>query len=314
MGKNSNIEWTHHTANLWWGCSKVHLGCDNCYAEELAVNRRKKNVWGKDAPRMVVKSVWNNLEKWQKEAEALGEIHRVFVGSMMDIFEKSMPMIDNKGNEINLATGILRESFFRNVVPNSKNLQFLLLTKRPSNINKMIPLDWIQNPPHNVIFGTSASDQETYDNMTNHLKKVNGRRFVSVEPQVAEIKIGNEFGIDWIIQGGESGKNKRPFDLKWAYSLRQECKKRDIPYFFKQIDKVQKVPDWLVSSRKFARDLVVLDDGYILEKIDKVETLEKFRKYPVFGIDLKEQSETLIDSIKQIANFELFGIESRLNS
>ena len=30
MGKDSNIEWTHHTANTFWGCTKVHEGCDNC--------------------------------------------------------------------------------------------------------------------------------------------------------------------------------------------------------------------------------------------------------------------------------------------
>ena len=36
MAQNSKIEWTHHTGNLWWGCTKVHEGCDNCYAETLA--------------------------------------------------------------------------------------------------------------------------------------------------------------------------------------------------------------------------------------------------------------------------------------
>lgn len=32
MAQNSKIEWTHHTANLWHGCTAVHEGCDNCYA------------------------------------------------------------------------------------------------------------------------------------------------------------------------------------------------------------------------------------------------------------------------------------------
>lgn len=32
MGTNTKIEWSHHTANLWWGCQEVHEGCDNCYA------------------------------------------------------------------------------------------------------------------------------------------------------------------------------------------------------------------------------------------------------------------------------------------
>lgn len=34
MSFDSKIEWTHHTGNLWWGCTNVHSGCDNCYAEK----------------------------------------------------------------------------------------------------------------------------------------------------------------------------------------------------------------------------------------------------------------------------------------
>lgn len=50
MARNTNIEWCDHTVNLWWGCSKVHTGCKNCYAEALS-NRWKENVWGEDKKR-----------------------------------------------------------------------------------------------------------------------------------------------------------------------------------------------------------------------------------------------------------------------
>jgi hypothetical protein len=43
MGKNSSIEWTDHTFNPWWGCSKVSPGCVNCYAETWA--RRLGATW-----------------------------------------------------------------------------------------------------------------------------------------------------------------------------------------------------------------------------------------------------------------------------
>jgi protein gp37 len=29
MGKDSKIEWTHHTFNPWWGCVKVSPGCEH---------------------------------------------------------------------------------------------------------------------------------------------------------------------------------------------------------------------------------------------------------------------------------------------
>jgi len=245
MAQNSKIEWTHHTANLWHGCTKVHEGCDNCYAETLA-KRWGNDIWGNDKPRKVIDSVFRELDKFQKLAKEANEIQRVFVGSMMDIFEKPMPVIDSKGVEIsNLNTGMIRETFFNRINENRyPNLMFLLLTKRPSNINKYIPFEWKLNPPENVMFGTSPVNQTTYTTLVRQLLEVNGKRFLSIEPQLDFISIPSDLykGIDWIIQGGESGHHKRPFNLDWAYSMKQDCKDLNIPYFFKQIDKVKEIP------------------------------------------------------------------------
>lgn len=243
MAQNSKIEWTHHTANLWHGCTKVHEGCDNCYAETLA-KRWGNDVWGNDKPRKIINSVFNELDKFQRIAKEANEMQRVFVGSMMDIFEKPMPLIDSKGIEVvNLNTGEIRDTFFKRISENRyPNLMFLLLTKRPSNINKYIPESWKQMPPENVMFGTSPVNQQTFDTLTRHLLEVNGLRFLSVEPQLDKIELNDLKGIDWIIQGGESGHHKRPFNLEWARKMKSECSILNIPYFFKQIDKIQEIP------------------------------------------------------------------------
>lgn len=255
MAENSKIEWTHHTANLWWGCTKVHEGCDNCYAETLS-NRWGNDVWGNDKPRKEIKGVWNDLAKYQKLAAEAGQMHRVFVGSMMDIFEKPMMLVDSKGVELMEDTGYLRNMLFENITNQCyPNLMFLLLTKRPSNINKYIPESWKENPPPNVMFGTSPVNQETCDKLIPQLLEVKGKHFLSVEPQLDHIGlkakwlIGNfdlQGQIDWVIQGGESGHHKRPFDLSWAKSLKEQCEATNTPYFFKQIDKVQPIPDDLM--------------------------------------------------------------------
>ena len=263
--KNSNIEWTHHTANLWWGCIRVHEGCYNCYAAQLA-KRYGFNLWEKGSPRRLIASVWKDLEKYQKEAAKKGVIHRVFIGSMMDIFEKSAPLIDHKFNQLLEGesefwnTGQLRDKLFNEVIPNSPNLMFLLLTKRPSNINKYIPDSWKNNPPNNVFFGTSPVNQETAEKLIPQLAKVNGYKFLSVEPQLEEIdftvKMDNGKmlieSVDWIIQGGESGHHKRPFDVNWGRKLRDLCNAIGVPYFLKQIDKKQEIPnDLLVRQFPF---------------------------------------------------------------
>lgn len=250
MAQNTLIEWTLRTANLWHGCTRVHAGCDNCYACALSM-RWGRDIWGNDHPRRSVKSIWKDLANYQKWAEEKGEIHNVFVGSMMDIFEKPMPVVDLHGNPLDeffgiagteLTTGHLREYFFEVIIPNCPNLMFQLLTKRPSNINKYIPEGWKKNPPRNVIFGTSPVDQETFDTLVDQLRQVNGKRFLSIEPQLADITNIDLTGIDWVIQGGESGHHKRPFDTNWARRMRDECRTQNVPYFFKQIDKVQQIP------------------------------------------------------------------------
>jgi len=278
MAQNSKIEWCHHTANLWWGCTKVHEGCDHCYAETLS-NRWNFDVWGNDNPRRAINSVWKDLAKYQKLAKEANEIHRVFVGSMMDIFEKPMLLVNSKGEIIEgMDTNELRQVLFHSIGRGDyKNLMFLFLTKRPSNINKYIPESWKENPPSNVMFGTSPVNQATFHKLVNQLCEVKGKRFLSIEPQLEEISLykedcvfgkvysstakGNGIGgqtitsdkpnIDWIIQGGESGAHKRPFNLEWAYTLRDECLAIGIPYFFKQIDKVQPIPEDLMI-RQFA--------------------------------------------------------------
>lgn len=253
MAQNSKIEWTHHTANLWHGCTKVHEGCDNCYAEVLS-HRWGNDVWGNDKPRKEIKSVWNDLEKYQKLAAKTGEAHRVFVGSMMDIFEKPMSLIDSKGNYYpEIDTGTLRWELFLKIDSGMyNNLQFLFLTKRPSNINKYIPESWKINPPANVMFGTSPVNQATANLLIRQLAEVKGKKFVSVEPQLDAIDLSAGLDrlllddLDWVIQGGESGHHKRPFNLEWARQMRDTCKWFGVPYFFKQIDKIQPIPEDLM--------------------------------------------------------------------
>lgn len=258
MAQNSKIEWTDHTVNLWWGCSKVRTGCKNCYAENLS-NRFGDNVWGEKAPRKRIKSAFKDLSKYQKQGEKEGRMIRVFVGSMMDIFEDSKSLMNPDEKNNYLTTSQLRLSLFykinRGLYP---NITFLFLTKRPENILDMIPLEWIGNFPENVWFGISVSDQKTYDELQNleinylgsgqllwELKNWHSANiFLSIEPQVEEIDLRQHALTkpDWIIQGGESGPNKRPFDVEWGRSMRDQCRALGIPYFFKQIDKIQPIP------------------------------------------------------------------------
>jgi len=254
MSENSKIEWTNHTVNPWWGCTEVHEGCNNCYARVLA-NRWKKDLWGTDKPRMETKNWLNDLHKYQKKAAVAGEMHRIFIGSMMDIFEKPMPVIDWKGQEVDdhsneedgvLLTSRLRDELFKLIHADCfPNLLFLFLTKRPSNINKYIPEEWKENCPTNVMFGTSVVNQETADKLIPQLMEAPGKKFLSMEPLLGPVDLLKEYPVgkgtvpfgalvDWVIVGGESGHHARPMHPDWVRSIRRDCRLADIPFFFKQ--------------------------------------------------------------------------------
>jgi len=240
MGQNSKIEWCDHTVNLWWGCAKVHTGCKNCYAEFLSDTRYNNDLWGEKAGRRRIKSAFKVLWKVQCEAEVAGVRTRVFIGSMMDLFEAGKDLINPSGNW--LTTHNMRMDLFREIDAGLyPNIIFLFLTKRPELIPWAIPSSWKETPPSNVWFGTSLSDQETADNIIYHMR-FDGNKFLSVEPQVGSIDNIDLSGIKWVIQGGESGPRKRPFDIEWAHKMRNICADQKVPYFFKQIDKVQEIP------------------------------------------------------------------------
>lgn len=282
MAENSKIEWCDHTVNLWLGCSKVHTGCKNCYAEYFLDTRYKKNLWGEKQPRQRIKSAFNDLDKYQKIASSENKLLKIFCGSMMDIFEDSKPLINP--TEDYECTADLRNHLFQRISQGwYKNLIFLFLTKRPENIAFNVPTSWITNAPKNVWFGTSISNQETADLFIPKLLQYKPNNlFLSLEPQVGEVsyrwakwhdyknkangtpiihegKQCIEFdqydgikGISWIIQGGESGHNKRDFNIDWAYQMKDNCQEANIPYFFKQIDKIQAIPNDL-QIREFPK-------------------------------------------------------------
>ena len=40
--------------------------------------------------------------------------------------------------------------------------------------------------------------------------------------------------VDWVIVGGESGKDARPMDADWVREVRNDCVSHGVPFHFKQ--------------------------------------------------------------------------------
>ncbi len=226
MAKNSKIEWTNHTFNPWWGCSRVSPACDHCYAETWA-KRVGQDLWGKEAPRRFFGDThWSEPLKWQKEAKQFNERRRVFCASMADVFE----------DRSDLDSSRLR---LWQLIERTPNLDWLILTKRPQKIKKLSP--WAEGAiwPPNIWLGTTVENQKFAKLRLPHLlKHKTSVHFVSCEPLLGHIDLSewllSEQKLNWIIAGGESGPGARPMDPEWARSLRDQAKKHKAAFHFKQ--------------------------------------------------------------------------------
>lgn len=222
MGRDSKIEWTDHTFNLWWGCVEQGPECDHCYARELA-KRFGFDVWGKDAPRRYFgEKHLQQLFQWNRAAEAAGERKRVFVQSMGDICEIGR-------DEFNLA----RVRFFE-AVEQCQALDFLLLTKLPQNFERVLPTSWKENPRSNVVGMVTCGHPSSVWRIQQLLATPFWRRGVSMEPLLARCAPTDLFLLDWVIVGGESGHAARPMHAQWAREVRDRCSAAGVPFFFKQ--------------------------------------------------------------------------------
>jgi protein gp37 len=230
--ENSKIEWTDHTFNPWWGCVKVSPGCKYCYAEALD-NRWKGGNWGPNSPRrMMGEKYWAQPLKWNDEAAKLGIKKKVFCASMADIFEDNVAIYES------------RTRLFK-LIENTPHLTWQLLTKRPENIIRFLPVKWSATTlPDNVWIGTTCENQQEANVRIPHLLKVQSRiKFISCEPLLGPIMFKdvpgfNRIGLDlsewWVIVGGESGASARPVHPDWIRSIIQQCETAHVPVFFKQ--------------------------------------------------------------------------------
>lgn len=248
MAENSKIEWTDHTFNPWTGCTNVSPGCDHCYAE--AWSKRSGHVqWGNHPRKRTTEHYWKGPRIWQSRAAEFaarcGRRQRVFCASLADVFD-------------NQADPSWRSDLFE-LIRATPSLDWLLLTKRPQNIRKMLPRDWGEGYV-NVWLGFTAEDQARYRQRWRHLAAIPCvLRFVSYEPAIGPLRLPDGVQPDWLIVGGESGYGARPMEPQWVRDIIADCENRGVAPFFKQ---------W----GSYSNHPMIVEDGLVLEHVKVMDT------------------------------------------
>ncbi|HMD99735.1 MAG TPA: phage Gp37/Gp68 family protein [Terriglobia bacterium] len=217
MSLGTSIEWTDATWNPVRGCTKIAAGCAHCYAEAFAERFRgvKGHPYEQGFDLRLVPEKLEDPLRWPKPK-------RVFVNSMSDFFHPGIP-----DDYVDAITQVMIAARWHT---------FQVLTKRAERMGAMLSTRLRHAATHaHIWWGVSVENRRDGLPRIDHLRAAPAAvRFLSVEPLLEDLGELNLAGIGWVIVGGESGPGARPMDEKWVLSIRDQCRRAGVPFFFKQ--------------------------------------------------------------------------------
>jgi len=212
MAARSAIEWTEATWNPVTGCTKISLGCKNCYAERMALRLQAMGQQNYvNGFRVTIHERALELPYRWKSAQT------IFVNSMSDLFHENVPreFIEKVFSVMNYADWH----------------RYQILTKRSE---RLLELDHSLNWASHIWMGVTVETDDQISRI-DHLRSTHARlKFLSLEPLLGALPNLDLAGIDWVIVGGESGPGARPMREEWVLEIKNQCLKSRVPFFFKQ--------------------------------------------------------------------------------
>ena len=220
MAENSKIGWTDHTINFWMGCTKVSEECRNCYIKGV-LGRMSKTSEPFGGPKRTAESTWKKAWTLNQTAIKANRRDRVFTCSLSDFFH---PEAD-----------CWRADAWQ-VIRDCKQLDWLILSKRPQLIADRLPSDWEQGY-QNVSLGVTAGCRDSSWRLDELAKIPAACRFISAEPLLERLDLRPYLAdFDWVITGCEQAARdkRRRMELDWVRNIDSQCREAGVAHFFKQ--------------------------------------------------------------------------------
>jgi protein gp37 len=247
------IEWTTFSANplkyrdatgaVVWGCVHASPGCQHCYSEALAKRYGRGGPFNMQTMNTLTPFLDEDETHKMRTAKTIGGVpvagSRCFIGDMTDIFGEWVP--DDLLNRL-----------FSQTLEIRTDVTWQILTKRAARMRDYLSWRWGDGriPSRHIHIGVSVENQKYAEERIPLLLRTPAAvRFISAEPLLGPVdvqpylpnKLWNDLPswkepeLDWVIVGGESGPQSRPFDLEWARSIVRQCQSAAVPCFVKQL-------------------------------------------------------------------------------
>ena len=248
--KHSAISWTDFSggdANFITGCTPVSAGCAHCYARGIYERFGRNFGQVQCHPDKLTRLL---KHQFPEKGSAGARFNRrgdwsnpmVFLCDTGDLFHPDV------------RTSFILDAF--DMMAGRPDVTWQILTKRAERMREVVT-HWCGSidgeVPATIWLGVTAENQAMADERIPLLLQVPAAvRFVSVEPMLEPISLlqacdvrlpnGDMPAVDgigqylrWVICGGESGPDRRPFMLSWAEDLHDQCKAAGVAFFGKQV-------------------------------------------------------------------------------
>ncbi|NDJ14057.1 MAG: phage Gp37/Gp68 family protein [Acidobacteriia bacterium] len=249
----TGISWTEATWNPLHGCAYASQGCKFCYAAKQMATRLKHRYPGLAEERVVKEEklyfFTNKILLDPKDlAEPLADRtpKRYFVNSMSDLFHEGV-----REDFINAVFDVMERAWWH---------QYQILTKRPERMATYSQRRYAdREPPPHIWLGATIENQEEFDKRIKHLAATKTAvPWLSCEPLLGLINLGDKKQVEWVVVGGESGSTRK-MEKEWATSLRDQCEKLGVNFFFKQWGDYDENGIKIKRGKKKSRELPLLD-------------------------------------------------------
>ena len=128
--------------------------------------------------------------------------------------------------------------------------KYIIWTKRAKRMAEFMMNRYPQGVPAYLACGVSVENQEIADERLPHLLRVQGQRFVMIEPMLGPINLEPYLDVNWVVLGSETGgDDARAMELDWARAVRDQVVPRKIPFFIKQVGNNHKRPERELDGR-----------------------------------------------------------------
>jgi protein gp37 len=185
------------------GCIKLSQGCKHCFAE--------RHLGASFHTPTLREDRINDPFRWETP-------RIVSVCDTSDLFQEAVPdWYIQKVLE---------------VIMKCSSHTFIVLTKRVERMRGMLAGIEL---PQNMWVGVSAEDQITFDYRTPFLRNIKAKvRFVSLQPLLSAVDIGNAEHFEHIVVGGEYGPGARMFDDAWVSNIQAQSSALGVSMVYRQ--------------------------------------------------------------------------------